>query len=536
MNRLMERAMKNILVVDNDRIFLKLMVRLLEKQGHRVVPAEDGLQALDILKTYMPDVIFVDLVMPNIDGIKFCELIHKNERFKGVKVAIVSATAAEERMDHDRLKADAYIAKGSFTDTAGCVLDVLRQLDLPTARQLSEKIVGLNILNKRGITAELLSYKRHFETILEKMSEGVIEINFAGRVVYANPSILALTGLNEEELIGLQFADLFSDESRGQIRKMIESRCEESRVNFEDAPLRMNNHLVVLDFLPIEEDGFAVIIVRDVTGRKQIEGELKTAKEAAEKANLAKSEFLDRMCHEIRTPLNHVIGFTELLLDLDEREAEKKAEYLKYMLESNEYLLSLVNDILDISKIDAGELNLERSRVNLKKHFEVSLDSIRKMATKQGINLIIDLKGVPATIYVDETKLRQVMYNLLSNAVKFTPEGGNIHMQAQTVECKSLPADFASEFADPTATFLQISVTDSGIGLRRENLEKIFLPFQQVSSTENGRYKGTGLGLSFTRKIVELHGGRIWAESQGEGTGSTFSFVLPLANGHANSR
>ena len=238
---------------------------------------------------------------------------------------------------------------------------------------------------------------------------------------------------------------------------------------------------------------------------------------AAEDANKAKSDFLANMSHELRTPLNHIIGFTELVVEKNFGDLnEIQEEYLGDVLTSSQHLLSLINDILDLSKVEAGKLELEPIDVNLKIILENSLIMIKEKAMKHNIHLSTDINDIPEIIEVDERKIKQILYNLLSNAVKFTPEGGKIHLAAK----KGLE--------EGTKDCVEISVTDSGIGLKPEDHERIFGHFEQVESSTSRKFQGTGLGLSLTRQLVALHGGRIWVESEGEGKGSTFRLVIPI--------
>jgi len=264
---------------------------------------------------------------------------------------------------------------------------------------------------------------------------------------------------------------------------------------------------------------------------------LAEAKKNAETANKAKSEFLANMSHELRTPLNHIIGFNELVLSKSFGDLNQiQEEYLSDVHQSSKHLLSLINDILDLSKVEAGKMELEHSDVNLKLLLENSLIMIKEKAMKHGIRLTSSFDGIPETIQADERKLKQIMYNLLSNAVKFTSGGGEVRLKAKLNRGGRI-ADFdVMEGGDQSATgdgqtttedFLEISVSDTGIGIRSQELQQIFNPFEQADNTASRKYQGTGLGLTLTKSLVELHGGRIWAESEGEGSGSTFSFIIP---------
>jgi signal transduction histidine kinase len=277
---------------------------------------------------------------------------------------------------------------------------------------------------------------------------------------------------------------------------------------------------------------------QEISQRIRAEENLKQAKESAEFATRAKSEFLANMSHELRTPLNHIIGFTELVVDkhCGELNAEQQ-EYLTDVLHSSHHLLSLINDILDLSKVEAGKMELKRKEVELRTILEHSLIMIKEKALKHGIRLSTRIDGIPDFIQADERKLKQILYNLLSNAVKFTPDGGKICLSAERVEASFLPREIVSALRASgdhgqkdgrEQKFVQISVSDTGLGLKREDIERIFAPFEQVESSSSRKYQGTGLGLSLTRRLVDLHGGRIWAESEGEGKGSVFRFVIPV--------
>jgi len=228
-----------------------------------------------------------------------------------------------------------------------------------------------------------------------------------------------------------------------------------------------------------------------------------------EVASQHKSEFLANMSHELRTPLNAVIGFSEVLLqrmfgDLN----DKQDEYLKDIYASGQHLLSLINDILDLSKIEAGRMELEMTDFDFPTTLDSTLTLIRERAGRRGIALHLSVDERLGQMRADERKIRQVVLNVLSNAIKFTPEGGRIEVAA-------VPRD----------EFVEVSVSDTGVGIAPEDQEAVFEEFRQVGTAAK-KVEGTGLGLALSRKFIELHGGRIWVQSQ-VGIGSTFTFAIP---------
>ena len=267
----------------------------------------------------------------------------------------------------------------------------------------------------------------------------------------------------------------------------------------------------------------------EVEEHRETEKKLKMAINSSEKANQAKSDFLANMSHELRTPLNHIIGFTELILDKHFGNLNTtQEEYLNDVHNSSNHLLSLINDILDLSKVEAGKLELKTAPINLAHLLENSLVMVKEKVLKKGINCSLKINGIPETIEADERKLKQVQYNLLSNAVKFTPSGGGIVLSAKV---SSLRKNMNNENFDArilSREWIHICVKDNGIGLSKDDLDRIFFPFEQVEHSKSRKYQGTGLGLSLTKTLIELHGGKIWAESSGYGNGSSFHYLLPF--------
>jgi len=258
----------------------------------------------------------------------------------------------------------------------------------------------------------------------------------------------------------------------------------------------------------------AVIAIQNV----RLFNEIQDKSRELELANRHKSEFLANMSHELRTPLNAIIGFSEVLLEKMFGEInEKQEEYLKDIHSSGQHLLSLINDILDLAKVEAGRMHLDLGTFDLPAAIDNALTLIRERAMRHGIGLSVEVDSRLSELNADERKLKQILLNLLSNAVKFTPEGGKIKVGACQID-----------------DMVEIAVSDTGIGIALEDQAAVFEEFKQVGSDYTRKAEGTGLGLALTRKLVELHGGTIRLESE-PGKGSTFSFTLPLRAGVENS-
>ncbi|MGD8646321.1 MAG: ATP-binding protein [Desulfobacterales bacterium] len=268
----------------------------------------------------------------------------------------------------------------------------------------------------------------------------------------------------------------------------------------------------------------------------------------AEKSNIsiirAKNQFLANMSHELRTPLNHMIGFTELVVDQKFGKLNQtQREFLNDALGSSKYLFALINDILDLKKLETGKLELLISEIDTKSFIEDCITMIRERALNHGIELSVNLDRIPTIFKADRPKLQQVMYNLISNAAKFTPDGGVVTVIARRVQlyCHRVSINDGAQVVwtiqDPKRpeisaefeyrTCIEFIVGDNGIGIKTADLERIFKRFEQADGSSRKKFQGTGLGLSLSKRYVELHGGRIWAQSDGDGKGSTFTFVIP---------
>ena len=435
----------------------------------------------------------------------------------------------------------------------------------------------------------LYESEERFRTIFNAVNDAIFVHDLdTGAILYVNSGMCEMYGYSREEACRLDVEALSLGESpysQQEALIWIKKAKGEPQI-FEWRAKRKSGDLfwveVTMRRARIGDRNRLLVVIRDITKRRQAEeelakhrdhleelvetrtSELETAQEAMlnlvedlnkskdelekrslkleemnikiQEASRLKSQFLANMSHELRTPLNAIIGFSEILEDKTFGELNvKQAKYVNNVLVSGRHLLQLINDILDLSKVEAGKLELEPSSVNIKHLLENSLIMIKEKAMKHGIRLDshISQELMGLKISADERKLKQIMFNLLSNAAKFTPDGGEIRMTADLADSSSLIADrdkkipSSHELIGPQK-FLQISVADTGIGIKPEDQERIFSEFEQLDLSYDRTHEGTGLGLALTRRLVELHGGRIWVESEGEGKGSTFTFVIPV--------
>jgi PAS domain S-box-containing protein len=357
--------------------------------------------------------------------------------------------------------------------------------------------------------------------------------NARGRITYVNDKFCAISQFSRGELLGRDhriinsgfhskefIRGLWTAISAGNVWKGdIKNRAKDGTFYWMDTTI-----------VPcLDADGKPVhytAIRADITERKRFEHalqqtnmELEHARLMAEQANRAKSEFLSGMSHELRTPLNGIIGFTEFLIDEKPGPLRpKQKEYLGDVLNSGRHLLQLINDVLDLAKVEAGKMELHLETFPVRKAVEEVTAVIQGIASKKQISITIEVGPDLDAVTLDQQKFKQILYNLLSNAVKFSDDRGRISIRASRLDPQQL----------------QVEVRDSGIGIKAEDIHRLFSEFEQLDSGPARRFEGTGLGLALTKKIVEFQNGRIRVESQ-PGLGSAFTVLLPLILGDKGS-
>jgi PAS domain S-box-containing protein len=398
-------------------------------------------------------------------------------------------------------------------------------LSMSALRDEKDQIFGF-----LGISKDISDRKEAEATLkqqldaIEAASDGIAILRDY-KYTYLNKAHVRLFGYeNSEELIGESWEKLYSPEGIVRAYQEIFPLLEINRAwSGETTVLRKDGSSFDEELsLTLTDNGSLICVCRDISDRKKAEALLQTTNQELLRATMLKDEFLTNMSHELRTPLNAILGITEGLFDESFGPLqEKQKSMLKVVENSGNHLLELINDILDLAKIEANETTLDCQFSNIKDICQSSMMFVQQMAIQK--NLQLDLRGAPSelTTSLDERRIRQVLINLLSNAIKFTPSGGKITLEY------SLERKLNSDGNSPQ-DWVYLTVTDTGIGITADNLHKLFQPFIQIDSPLNRQYDGTGLGLALVKKIVELHGGYVRATSE-VGVGSQFAIAIPYS-------
>jgi PAS domain S-box-containing protein len=388
------------------------------------------------------------------------------------------------------------------------------------ARQLHRQLAATRDHLEEAVaerTRDLCESEQRVHAILDTSKDAFVATNSKGRIIDWNPAAEALFGWKTLEVIGRPIAEkLFPD---GPLAQLPLPGAELQAGNGNPIHELIGRHRdgrslpVEISLSPQEMASGVVynILIRDIGARKVAEEALREAKRAAEQASRMKSEFLANMSHELRTPLNAIIGFTEVVRDGHAGAiTPTQQDYLSEVYDSSAHLLSLINDILDLSKVEAGKMTLEPEPVDLPRLLQNSLSIVKEKAHAHGIQLELEIAEDVGEMALDERKFKQILFNLLSNAVKFTPDGGRVGIRAAIDQA-----------------WLKLGVWDTGIGIALEDQGRLFHAFQQIDGSTSRKYEGTGLGLALARDFARLHGGDITLISQ-PGEGSCFTLLLPV--------
>lgn len=402
----------------------------------------------------------------------------------------------------------------------GGMVDV--NLTVSPIRDINHDVIGLSgimrdITERKNAEETLAESEEKFRNLFDNATDGIMLADIETKKQYmANKNICKMLGYSPEEILNLSVMDLHPEKDLPWIIELFEKQARGESSLIENLPVKRKDGTVFyadINTSPLNIGGklYNMGIFRDITDRRRNE-EMRRENERLALANKAKSEFLAVMGHELRTPLNSVIGFSEILKQKTVGELNERQEhFVDNVLVSGKHLLHLINDILDITGVESGKIDFVREDIPVVEVINETLDSIKEKATKQNIVLKKEFDPQLTSVRADRRRFKQIFFNLLSNAVKFSKkEGGTV-----TVTTKK-EGDMA-----------RFSVSDTGIGIKKEDMGRLFKEFEQLDSGISRSYGGTGLGLAISKKLVELHGGKIMVESK-YGEGSNFTFLLPL--------
>ena len=502
---------KKILVVDNHPVILTFMTQLFETEGHQVMTAETGLDALDILRNFIPDIIFIDLIMPNIDGRKLCQIIRKIPKLKDVSLVILSAIAAEQKIDFTEFGANACIAKAPFNKMANHIHTVMDQLSLTPSASLSDQVIGLSDVFPRHITEELLFIKRHFEAILGTMSEGILEVTSEGRIVYANPAAIALIGILEETLLASNFTDLLKETDGQWIKDQLVAIHNQSKTIIRDFPVMINGKQILLNIFPImdEKHRTIVIILNDVSERKRMEAQFLQAQKMEAIGQLAGG-----IAHDFNNLLTIIKGYSQLSL-MELKEGGPLRENIEEINKASDRASDLTHQLLAFSRRQILEMKVLDLNALLP-----GVEMMLRRVIGEDIELVTRLAEDLGRVKSDRGQIEQVIMNLAVNARDAMPDGGKLTIETANAELDEAYA--RAHVAVTPGRYVMLSVSDTGVGMTPEVRGRVFEPFFATKE----KVKGTGLGLSTVYGIVKQSGGNIWVYSE-PGKGTTFKIYLP---------
>ena len=511
--------MKRILVIDNHPVMLKYMTHLLEKRGHQVKTAEDGLSALDILETYVPDIIFCDMVMPRIDGEKLCRIVRSMPTLKDVFFVIVSGIAVESEIDFRGFGADLCIAKGPFNVMSEHVLNVLSEPKRDASVNRAGEILGLESIYPRSVAKELWRSKRHFEVILDHMSEGMLELTSDWRIVYVNPSIVSLTGMAEERILGTDFIKLFHESHKQNVREVVEAIDDCPLEIHENFPLLVNGKQVSLHILPVRDEDrlLYVVIMTDIGEKRMAEARLQQALKTEAIATLAGG-----IAHDYNNLLAMIMGNLSMA-----REEAAPHSVMAGLLQEAEQASSKARDLTH------QLMTLSRGGYPMKELG--SIESLLKeipgqIQAHKGVEYTFSIQDDLWALEYDTRQMHYAISNVLINAVEAMPQGGTIALQAENLVIENQGKDSALRLNE--GKHVRISIRDEGSGIPEEHLNQVFDPY--FSTKERGVQKGMGMGLTTAYAIVQKHGGNIMVNST-TGAGTTVTIYLPASEEEVRS-
>ncbi|MCW5315868.1 response regulator [Nostoc sp. KVJ3] len=524
----------NILLVDDKLENLLALEAILEKLGENLVRATSGEEALRCLLHQDFAVILLDVQMPGMDGFETATLIRNRGRSRHTPIIFLTAFSTSDQMLFKgyALGAVDYLLKPLDPNILTSKVTVFVELFKKTEaiKQQAAQLVAVN--------GSLRQSEERLRSLSTCSPVGIFEIDTEGGCRYTNPRYQIICGLKAAESLEKSWLESVHPEDRERAVASWSNYICEGRDYSEEFRFQTVHGIVrwvqVRSSPMLSGQGELLGYVgtlEDITERKQAEEvraqviREQTARQEAEAANRMKDEFLAVLSHELRTPLTSMLGWSKILRSkkLDEKATSRALEAIERNAISQ---MQLIEDILDVSRIIRGQLRLNVSAVNLISVMEAALEAVRPLADPKEIQLTTVLDTSVGSVYGDPARLQQIVWNLLTNAIKFTAKGGRVEVHLSVIPGEE----------QTTQKYAQIQVIDTGIGISSEFLPKVFERFRQADSTTTRSHNGLGLGLAIVRHLVELHKGKIFAQSPGSGQGATFTVRLPLLQDNRGNR
>ena len=509
-----------VLAVDNSPVILKIVSNILERAGCEVRTAGDGLDALDLLTEFHPDIIFTDLVMPNIDGAKLSHIIRNTPAYKDVFLVVLSGIALEDDMNILELGADVCIAKGPASTMKEHILAALKRFE--SGKRGSSTIEGLQGLYPREVTSELLINKQHHEIVFERMTEGVLELDGKGRIVRANTACCKMFDLSEAEILGTDVGTLLPENTRHDIFKWMEELSPEiktSLLQFDyEQPVVLHERQVTFNLVPLFENDqlFVIGLLQDVTDRKnmdekkqQLEKELQRIHKLDAMATMASG-----IAHDFNNLLTIINGNVEMAKVISQ---DDKVNQL--LTETGKALGLTTGLIRQFSTFSDNYLPC-KSRVCVE---ELLTDLLKNQLADTSISFQVTAESDVQCVDLDPDLMLQVFHNIILNAVEAMDGKGTLSVKLNHVDGKIEAERIGQPM--PEGDLIRISIKDTGSGVEPQILDQIFDPY--FSTKQKGTQKGMGLGLTITHAIVKKHGGVVRIDST-PGIGSTVWIYLPV--------
>lgn len=590
-----------ILIVEDSVIQAEMLRRALAAEGYSVATAKNGSEGLSMISKLKPALVLADIMMPVMDGFQLCREVKSDNRLKDTQVILLTKLFETEEMIRGLdAGADGYITKPF--NMQYLLLKVKFYLETPMSvknnpsricssfdyegrhyevssshaqllsflmstyenalwQNLEREKMQLQLKDIEELEREVEYSAERYRQLFEGVGDAVfihplLEYGRPCNFVEVNRVACERLGYSREELLRKSPQEIDAPEFSAARGKAANDILVNKHTVFEMQHVTKDGRRIPVEIhanlFKLKDQTMVLSIARDITERKeytknledkviQRTSELEEAKNLAETANQAKSEFLANISHELHTPLNHIIGFSRLLQnkfygDLN----DKQKEYVDYIISGGKNLLGILNGIIDYICLEPGKGSLELDSFPLKETLNSSMSAFREEALERNLKMDLDVEpSADIKLEADKKKFGQILFNLLSNALKFTPDGGSVRVSARRVGSSEFGVGSEGKESSESAggneekiysqlhgDFLEISVEDTGIGIRPEDMSKLFTVFTQLQHAYTKEYEGTGLGLALTKRLVELHGGRIWAASEA-GKGSRFTFTIP---------